>query len=615
MAFALTVDAGPSKVLNFPARDLTLFGHVTNAAGPYSVQWSQVSGPSSATFSASWALATTVSFTATGSYVFRLTANDGTAVTQNVSVTVNPASMQTAYYVDPTYSGSTANGGAATPWKSFLESDSDFTAKWNTINSALQSNDVIIYFSARQAGADTQEQIIPPVSSALIINRTPRGGTFNHPGAGDTSTHRLTLDGMSLYNTNDATPSWVSYTGSNRFKVNCVNLCDSMGFGWGDDNQRDYVTLRGFEVTGNSARIRWGGSFTVLEYIYVHDLTTIGATIEFNEFANSGPTCTGLPFGLDHDITIRHNTVSKGIGEGIYVAGNYNLAGDGGCVTGPNSGDNHYDILIEGNLETDTGYNGDQGDGIDLKAGLYNVTVRKNTISLTHAGPVGACGGGDGITTLGQMPNSTHESNYLIEQNTVHDLGCSGSDASNGITVSGLHGVTVRNNLIYNIPGAGIVGWTRQTGATPTDLRVRIDNNTVYAASSGLAFSDFSDAPILRNNLLLANNTSIGGTVPSIDSDYNFMAPSGSQFSEGSHSITQAVTTGVVVNASGGDFHLTAGSVARNRGVALSAAGSPGDTFFSNDITGALRSGSWDIGAYTFSSGAPSAPTNLRIVP
>jgi hypothetical protein len=128
-----------------------------------------------------------------------------------------------------------------------------------------------------------------------------------------------------------------------------------------------------------------------------------------------------------------------------------------------------------------------------------------------------------------------------------------------------------------------------------------------------MSFSDFSDAPILRNNLLLANNVSIAGNLPGIDSDFNFMAPSRSQLSEGSHSITQVATTGVVVDAPGGDFHLTAGSVARNGGVDLSATGSPGDTFFSNDIAGALRSGSWDIGAYQFSR-APAAPTDLKIV-
>ena len=51
-----------------------------------------------------------------------------------------------------------------------------------------------------------------------------------------------------------------------------------MSAGWDDDHQRDYVTLRGFEVTGPGARIRWGGNYTYLEYLLVHDVTTTADT-------------------------------------------------------------------------------------------------------------------------------------------------------------------------------------------------------------------------------------------------------------------------------------------------------------------------------------------------
>src|SRR5215510_1950582 len=53
-----SVDAGPAKVIAFPAKDLTLFGHATDPEGDQmTYAWSQVSGPSGATFSAPWALA------------------------------------------------------------------------------------------------------------------------------------------------------------------------------------------------------------------------------------------------------------------------------------------------------------------------------------------------------------------------------------------------------------------------------------------------------------------------------------------------------------------------------------------------------------------------------
>jgi len=64
-------------------------------------------------------------------------------VTSSATITVNSASSQTAFYVDPTYTGSTQNGSASAPWKSLLDSDSDYTAKWSTITTALASTDVM----------------------------------------------------------------------------------------------------------------------------------------------------------------------------------------------------------------------------------------------------------------------------------------------------------------------------------------------------------------------------------------------------------------------------------------------------------------------------------------
>src|SRR5207249_6557520 len=126
------VDAGPAKVIAFPAKDLTLFGHATDPDNdPLTVQWTSTSGPATVRFSAPWALATTVSFTATGTYTFQLAASDGTStVTSSTTVTVNSASSQTAFYVDPTVT-SAGSGTAASPWKSFEDGNSNQTAQWN----------------------------------------------------------------------------------------------------------------------------------------------------------------------------------------------------------------------------------------------------------------------------------------------------------------------------------------------------------------------------------------------------------------------------------------------------------------------------------------------------
>ncbi len=364
------VDAGPDKSLAFPAKDLTLFGH---AADPENdalvVHWTVLSGPGAVTFSNADALTTTATFSATGTYSLQLSANDGlSTVTDTAVVTVNPASSQTAFYVDPTYTGTIQNGSASAPWKDFTDGNPDYTAQWNAINAALAANDVIVYFSARKAGSDASEEV-----SASV-----------HPTRTDKSTHRLTLDGMSKYNTNDATPNWFDYTGSNRFRINMTSsygCCFSIGwYSLADgDGKFDYVTMRGFEVTGKGARITWGGSYSVLEYIWSHDVTSLGATVQFDSAVTDYPACVDQ--GKSHDITVRNNLIERGIGEGLYIAGTYSYTSYGGC---PSYGNMHSDILIENNTIREPGINGDQGDAVDLKAGLLNVTVRNNVVQNTH---------------------------------------------------------------------------------------------------------------------------------------------------------------------------------------------------------------------------------------
>src|SRR5438477_485704 len=101
----------------------------------------------------------------------------------------------------------------------------------------------------------------------------------------------------------------------------------------------------------------------------------------------------------------------------------------------------------------------------------------------------------------------------------------------------------------------------------------------------------------LRNNLLLGNGTQIRGyNATGIDSDYNLLAPAGSEFAEGPHSIVRTSTTGIVVNLATGDFHPGPASPARAAGADLSATG------LGTDLDGLVRpqGPAWDIGAYAF---------------
>src|SRR5262249_27915114 len=164
------------------------------------------------------------------------------------------------------------------------------------------------------------------------------------------------------------------------------------------------------------------------------DVTTLGATVQFGPAVSNYPVCQDL--GKDNDITVRNNTIERGIGEGVYIAGTYHSTAYGGCLS---YGNTHSDILIESNTCNNLDGNGDQGDGIDLKAGLMHVTVRNNVITNTH--PPG--GGGDGIVSEGVFAPA--KTNYLIEGNHIFN------GTGFGIALLGQNGTVVRNNLIYNM--------------------------------------------------------------------------------------------------------------------------------------------------------------------
>ena len=584
---APVVDAGPNKALAFPAKDLTLFGHATDAEGdPLRFTWTMAGGPAPVTFSAPWALATTATFTATGTYTLQLAVSDGTSVvTRSVAISVNPASSQTAFYVDPTTTGGPGNGTASAPWKSFEEGNPNQTAQWNTINSALASNDVIIYFSARKAGSDTAEEIVGTVN----VRRS------------DGSAHRLTLDGMSKYNTNDGSPSWSDYAGTTKMRLRGNRTIDNPVFfslGWydgdpfyeqwngGQGGKLDYVTMRGFEVTGIAGRITWGGSYSVLEHIWSHDVTDEGAAVQLAAAVTDWPAC--IDMGRSRDITIRNVVIERVIGEALYIAGTYLLTKYGGC---PSYGNTHSDILIEGNTIRDPGANGDEGDGIDLKAGLMNVTVRNNVVqsSRRHAFV------GEGVFS--------GRTDYLIEGNRF-----SGGTGS-GMMLTGQNGTVVRNNVVYNMGQSGI---RVDTFGAFGCRDVQIFNNTVYANKTAGLTINATNSIQVSNNLFIGN-TSGGSSSGSsnLTSDYNLWAPSKASWPEGAHSIVQTSTSGITVNQTNGDFHLMNGSPAIDEGVNLSGTGF--DTAL--DRTSRPQGSAWDIGAYEFGTSAPpSAPTNLRVV-
>jgi hypothetical protein len=578
---APVVDAGPTKVIAFPARDLTLFGHASDPDGDaMTYSWSQVSGPAGASFSAPWALATTVTFTNAGTYVFRLTAGDSTStVTADTTVTVRTAASQTAFYVDPTFVGGNNDGSATRPWTNLSARAGD--PQWVAINAALASNNVIVYFSARTASSDVAEIEHDEVN----IWRT------------DTSSNRLTLDGVSLYNTSDTIGSWAANTRA-RFHIDITSGAMSIGVQSSNTGYpMNYTTIRGFELSGGSGRALIAGNATVFEYNYVHDVTVTGATVQFQAAVRDYPGCTKL-FGNLRDITFRGNQIERGEGESIYIAGTYARQADGGCVSWGNT---HSDILIENNIVGEAGSNSGEHDGIDLKAGLTNVTVRGNLITDRPAGTKAISA--SGVFTA---PGACCIGNYLIEGNVFRN------NMAGAVVLQKQSGAVVRNNL--SVGG----GWFSTSGDDSTSYwtnqNVRFYNNTIYGSSSGIVILNANNVSII-NNLVFNNagDRSIQGnsTATNVTEDYNAYDKGSAQVTSGGHSIMTTTGSGLVVNIAAGNFRPATGSLIVDAGLNLRPTG------FLTDIEGTARqvTAAWEIGAYTVGSSSPAPPANLRLVP
>src|SRR5262249_2933313 len=154
------------------------------------------------------------------------------------------------------------------------------------------------------------------------------------------------------------------------------------------------------------------------------------------------------------------------------------------------------------------GYNGGEGDGIDLKAGLLNLTVRNNVIENNY-------GSGNGIVAEGDFTTLPARSNYLIEGNRTLD-----AVYPSAIALGALKGAIIRNNVMrksLTISGEISDSNTYSSG-------VEMYNNTIYSGAISLGVTNGIK---IRNNLIAGLDTSCGCNQldqynsTNIDSDYN----------------------------------------------------------------------------------------------
>jgi hypothetical protein len=290
----------------------------------------------------------------------------------------------TNFYVDPDWTG-TKRGTQSQPFAVLN------TAAWSTINTALASGDVTIYLSALKADGATQQ------SKAWFVQckRTDYGP------------NRLTMDGYSFYNANEAFPNWLpnpdadishAYLSGHVFKITGDG---NMALGWTRIDGNDFVahnglvyccieshlasadnepgvganwtlywdqhgtsgsawtsggaykcypkqnnvTLRGFETTGSGARGGFNGDNFIWEYNYIHDITTIGPGMQLQY--TSAPDSSYVFQIISRpstNLTFRNFRVVNTYGEGFYL-GAINPDAPGAFQLA--HGNQHNHILIE----------------------------------------------------------------------------------------------------------------------------------------------------------------------------------------------------------------------------------------------------------------------------
>jgi hypothetical protein len=491
--------------------------------------------------------------------------------------TIDPSSgyAMTNFYLDPDWAGA-KTGTQSQPFASFT------AGVWSTVNSALASDDVTIYLSARQAGADTEDTLNEIID---ISRKTP-----NPVGT-------LTINGRSLYNSNDSSPTWLDYSGNARARVNAV-------LGQNDAHVKyNKVTIDGLHIVQNAGAkgvAICGDNWTVKNSNIEQGPNGASPLFLIVPTADSAHEGSSAWCPASTNIIIQNNTIHDSVGELIYVGGagcsvNDTNLSDSNCDGKPS----HSNIFILNNILTNCGSHSPQGDCIDMKGGLTNVTIRGNDIS--NSGAVTRAIVGQGIQKDGTNQNIIIERNHIHNHNNIED-------AAIAIVNSWgtPNGYTVRNNVITSIlSGTGIHVYGTQAAG------VKIYNNTIHNASSYCISSASGSTVEIRNNVCLGNNgngaqTSLSGTITSTNNAYS------GTWGGTCNSCLGGLSSNAFVNMAGGNYVPSTSSMLVDAAMPL--------TSFNDDFFGISRSQGlgWDIGAYeqTATGGnttPPSAPTGLQI--
>jgi serralysin len=294
-----------------------------------------------------------------------------------------------------------------------------------------------------------------------------------------------------------------------------------------------------------------------------------------------------------HNTSVNDDTVNVGGGDaagsgaGFITFTNIEVIG----YTGPTSSNGSCVVFSAGSQGSNTFKNGKvhncdwpQPSARPISHGFY-VSSPNNLIQGTEIYNVGQFA----IHIYSDFPNST-----TVNGNYIHDNGGTAT-LSGGILISGNNNLVMNNVVVNNANGIHFFDF----GGTPTGNRAY--NNTVYRSGNGNVGCGTDCYPAIyvgvsqsgadvRNNLVFGNLTSSVGN-------------SGSGTVLG----TNMTSNPGYLNATGGDFHLAAGSPAIDTGTTLSVV--------TKDRDGVSRpqGAGYDVGAYEHTNAGPRAPTNVHV--
>jgi parallel beta-helix repeat protein len=359
-----------------------------------------------------------------------------------------------------------------------------------------------------------------------VLNANPSNyvSVVNGAASGDTVVFaagaygRLTVNGKSnltLQGTGNPTFSSNAYNNaaaievynSNGIRLDGIRATKSL---WGiriDNSDNTTVINCGvYDIGQEGISVRNRSDFTLIQSTFVHS--------------------TGKRFTTE-------GAAYKDFGEGIYLGSGSNPSADGST-----------NVTVKFCTIHSTGT-----EAIDVKPGLTNVRIEKNTIyNVTTRSTVAGIAVGVGGSGTG----------YVIVRNKIWNMQSASGFASDATGIRVECRADVFNNVIYNNGYGGIIV-KNSTG------QARIYNNTMHNNASGNLFLWAGHNSDVRNNI----GTTVAGN-------------------------NIASSAGLFVNAAGGDFRLVStASAAINKGQNLSS-------IFNDDFDAQVRGSVWDIGADEF---------------